>query len=242
MSAAVVVVVPARDEAGDVARTLHCVQRALTHARRQGLVDRCTVEVCAHRCDDATARVARAALASGAGLVTEDELSETVGAVRHAGALRGLARLDTPPRASWVMSTDADTTVARTWVSQLLAESARARAVGVVGLARLDRWHGGPRALAAYRMLLESRLHHTDGHHQHDHVYGANLAVRADAYLDADGFPAIAHGEDQALVDALDARGHRLLRTRGVEVVTSGRLRGRATHGLAHHLSLLEHE
>ncbi|MEO5709728.1 MAG: hypothetical protein ABIQ59_07890 [Nocardioidaceae bacterium] len=74
----------------------------------------------------------------------------------------------------------------------------------------------------------------------HGHVHGANLAVRADAYLDVGGFPGAVHGEDQALVDALVARGHRLLRTREISVVTSGRLVGRAQDGLADHLRRLE--
>jgi hypothetical protein len=78
--------------------------------------------------------------------------------------------------------------------------------------------------------------------HRHDHVYGANLAVRADAYLDVGGFPQAVHGEDQALVDALAARGHRLLRTRDISVVTSGRLHGRARDGLAAHLLRLEEQ
>ena len=106
----------------------------------------------------------------------------------------------------------------------------------VVGVTTLDRWVGSVEASAAYDRLLREKTQ-GDTHH---HVYGANLAVRADAYLDVGGFPHAVHGEDQALVDALEAAGHRLLRTTAVTVVTSGRLVGRATGGLADRLASLE--
>ncbi|MGN6129846.1 MAG: hypothetical protein ACTHOK_05840, partial [Nocardioidaceae bacterium] len=78
------------------------------------------------------------------------------------------------------------------------------------------------------------------GLHQHAHVSGATLAVRADAYLAVGGFPHVAHGEDQRLVDTLAARDLPVLRTRTVTVITSGRLEGRADHGLAALLRALE--
>lgn len=245
MSSDVVVVVPAQDEERLVGPTLRDVCDSLDLARRRGLVNACTVEVVAHRCTDATAVRARAALLGRhRGQVTRDDRSGTVGEVRDSGARRGLDRLAAHPARTWVLSTDADTLVGAEWVSRILTASAEASAVGVVGLAALDRWRGTAQAEAAYGRLLRSKTY--DGNrgllHQHDHVYGANLAVRADAYLDVGGFPHVPHGEDQALVDALAARGHRLLRTRSVTVVTSGRLRGRATHGLAHHLARLDAE
>jgi hypothetical protein len=52
----------------------------------------------------------------------------------------------------------------------------------------------------------------------------------------------VRHGEDQALVDALAARGHALLRTRAITVTTSGRLRGRAPGGLAERLASIERQ
>jgi hypothetical protein len=109
----------------------------------------------------------------------------------------------------------------------------------VVGLAPLDAWQGGPAGAASYERLLAAKMRE-DPVHQHDHVYGANLAVRADAYLDVGGFSHVRHGEDQALVDALAARGHALLRTRTIAVTTSGRLRGRASGGLADRLARID--
>jgi GT2 family glycosyltransferase len=168
--------------------------------------------------------------------VTRDESSVTVGQVRDSGVRRALARLDGDPGRTWVLSTDADTAVPTGWVARILQAARAVDAVAVVGVTTLDRWRGSAEGSAAYDRLLREK---TDGD-THRHVYGANLAVRADAYLDVGGFPHAVHGEDQALVDALEARGHRLLRTTDVTVVTSGRLVGRAAGGLADRLAGLE--
>jgi hypothetical protein len=235
-----VVVVPAHDEEDHVAVTLRSVVASLDAAAGLGLVDAWDVELVAHRCTDRTAARAVQALA-GRGHVTRDETSMSVGEVRDSGVRRALDRLGTVASGTWVLSTDADTTVDPDWASSILCAAEAHDVVGVVGLASLDRWRGTARAAAAYERLLHSKLRGTEGDlHRHDHVYGANLAVRADAYLEVGGFPRTVHGEDQALVDALAARGHRLLRTRDISVVTSGRLLGRARGGLAAHLLRLE--
>lgn len=234
------VAVPARDEEATVAATLRSVLAALEESREQGLVGATHVEVAAHRCADTTFEVALDALTGASSAqVVRDQSSGTVGEVRHAAVRRGLARLAAPTEATWVLSTDADTVVDRDWVRQVLLEAAAADAVAVVGLADLDAWQGAAPAEAAYQEVLAAKLRSPVGPHQHDHVYGANLAVRADAYLDCGGFPTRGHGEDQALVDLLAARGHRVARTRNVRVRTSGRLAGRAEAGLAAHLRRL---
>ncbi len=233
----VLVAVPARDEQATVRETLAGVAEALADARRHGLVGRTHIEVAAHRCQDRTFDLARSAITgTPSARVMRDETSSTVGEVRHAAVLRGLDRLDRPPDSTWVLSTDADTVVGRDWVRRILAEAALCGAVAVVGLADLDRWQGAAHAEPAYESLLASKMHAPVGLRQHDHVYGANLAVRADAYLDCGGFPTVGHGEDQLLVDDLVRRGHRVARTRNVRVRTSGRLAGRADRGLAAHL------
>ncbi|MCW2837689.1 MAG: glycosyl transferase [Marmoricola sp.] len=240
MTAGVVAVVPAHDEEDHVASTVRSVRASLEAAERLGLVGSWDVEVVAHRCTDRTAACARRAL-GGHGHVICDDTSVTVGQVRDGGVRRALDRLGTAPSTTWVLSTDADTTVPPGWVASILRAADASDVVGVVGVTSLDRWRGTERAAAAYERLLLSKLRGEDGDlHQHDHVYGANLAVRADAYIDVGGFPGAVHGEDQALVDALAAAGHRLLRTREISVVTSGRLIGRARDGLAAHLLRLE--
>ena len=240
MTLGVAVVIPAQNEEDHVATTVRSVRASLEDACSQGLVTAWDVEVVAHRCTDRTAARAVQAL-DGRGTVTRDETSATVGEVRDAGVRRALARLATPRSSTWVASTDADTTVGPGWLASIIRAAAVHGVVGVVGVTALDRWRGTARGAAAYHELLLSKHHGRDGGlHRHDHVYGANLAVRADAYLDVGGFPRTGHGEDQALVDALAARGHRLLRTRDISVVTSGRLLGRAEGGLATCLSRLD--
>ena len=238
------IAVPARDEADHLPATLERVLRAVTRARDQGLVERAAVVVAAHRCDDATAAVARVALhREPCSAVLQDEISTTVGQVRDRALRHGLGLLDEPAScrtSTWLLSTDADTSVGPDWVVGLLTEAASTEAVSVVGTVALDQWLGTPASAAAYARTLAAKMITGSPTHQHDHVYGANLAVRLDAYLDVGGFPHVGHGEDQQLVDRLAAAGHRVLRTRAVEVTTSGRHVGRAAGGLADHLRGLE--
>jgi hypothetical protein len=70
-------------------------------------------------------------------------------------------------------------------------------------------------------------------------VHGANLGVRADAYLAAGGWPALASGEDNGLWDALRATGVPVISTRTVQVVTSSRTATRATGGFGQWLGEL---
>jgi uncharacterized protein YdbL (DUF1318 family) len=238
---AVVVVVPARDEEHGIASTLASVRRSLSHARQHGVVGEVALEVVAHRCRDATAAAAARAVGDlRHAHIAQDESSTSVGQVRDSAARRGLARLRRRSDETWLLSTDADTRVYPTWVADLLATAARDHTVGVVGLADLDHWEGDVAAQLDYDALLAAKMHPGEsGLHRHDHVYGANLGVRFDAYLDVGGFPDVPVGEDQHLVDRLVARGHRLSRTTSVRVLTSGRLRGRAPGGLADHLAML---
>ncbi len=68
---------------------------------------------------------------------------------------------------------------------------------------------------------------HPDG--SHPHVHGANLGVRADAYLRAGEWNALETAEDHDLWGRLPNR----LSTARIEVVTSGRRQGRAPSGFA---------
>jgi hypothetical protein len=238
---AIVVAVPARDEAGLVGGCLAGLGRSITHARHRIPLD-VVVVVAAHKCGDATAAVSRAALGrlEIRGAVLVDDEAGNVGTVRDRAVRHGLACLgDGSP--SWVFSTDADTVVGHDWIDRVLAVAEEYDAACVVGLAALDVWHGGVGGLRAYREVLERKLHRGTPGSEHHHVYGANLAVRTDAYLAVGGFPDTAHGEDQKLVDTIDASGYTVARTCEVTVTTSGRTRSRAGGGLADLLRLLQH-
>ena len=74
----------------------------------------------------------------------------------------------------------------------------------------------------------------------HPHVHGANLGVRASAYLDVGGFPPLALSEDHALWHALRSGGHPVVATRRVWVATSARRQSRASGGFADTLLAFE--
>ena len=153
-----------------------------------------------------------------------------VGALRDLGLRAVLDRLSGHPAAgTWLLSTDADTTVPPDWVRAHLQHAADGvhAVAGLADLAATDHLAAG--ALWRYRAIVEHGLHGLT----HHHVYGANLGVRADAYLTVGGFPADGSGEDHGLWQRLAAAGYTLVQPVGIRVRTSARLRGRADGGLA---------
>jgi hypothetical protein len=238
----IVIGVPARDEEELLPACVHSVDRSVRHARSHGLVAEVAVVVGAHRCLDTTATAARTALrrlSAATDVLREDEAA-CVGTVRDRVARRGLALVGDGAGPTWLLSTDADTVVGQDWISQVLAVAAEHDSACVAGLVRLDAWQGSPAGMRAYRRVLDRQLPRGASGDDHRHVYGANLAVRADAYLAVGGYPDALHGEDQQLVDALDAAGYPIARTCRTTVTTSGRTHGRAAGGLADLLRRLD--
>lgn len=222
--------IPAHNEQHLIVTCLAAVRAAADDARLAFPGVRVHVGVAAHRCTDRTAELAAAATA-GFDTVTvlRDSESETVGEVRHRLARAMLPWLgDASPRRAWLLSTDADSQVPRTWIRDMVAIARRERSHAVLGMTELIDWNATPEARAAYDEIITAGLTE-DGH---SHVYAANLAVRLDAYLDAGGFPSVQSGEDHGLVAALRAIGSRIATTRHPRVRTSGRMPGRAAHGL----------
>jgi hypothetical protein len=74
-------------------------------------------------------------------------------------------------------------------------------------------------------------LIHPDG--SHPHVHGANLGVRADAYLRAGGWQSLATAEDHDLWNRLLEIGSSRRSIGHMTVLTSGRRIGRAPRGFA---------
>jgi cellulose synthase/poly-beta-1,6-N-acetylglucosamine synthase-like glycosyltransferase len=64
-------------------------------------------------------------------------------------------------------------------------------------------------------------------------VHGANLGVRADAYVDVGGFSHLKVAEDHCLWGRLRQRGWRIRSCAKTVVTTSARLQGRAVGGFA---------
>lgn len=240
---AVGVVVPARDEQDHIGACLTSVRRAVAALPDTVAV---AVAVVLDRCTDATPeRVAdlladwpeAIALApdAAAGRAHDPDVvalrrGDGVGAVRNRGLQAVLNRLAAhPPAATWLLSTDADTTVPPDWALAHLEHAADGvhAVAGLADLAGVD--HLAADALVRYGAIVDRGLHGQT----HRHVYGANLGVRADAFLAVGGFPGNGAGEDHGLWRRLRGAGYTVAHPVGVRVHTSARLRGRARDGLA---------
>lgn len=235
---AVTVVVPAHNEQDLLSACLESLRcaaaRVSVPVRTVVVLDRCT--------DDSAAICAR----HGVSTVVTD--GANVGRARAAGfaaALTESAALADAAAATWLASTDADTTVPPDWFARQLTIAERG-ADAIVGVVEVGDWADYPAAgRARYEARYEAR--YDAGHGAgfvmrgveargragtHEHVHGANLGVRADAYVAAGGFPPLAAHEDHALVRALEALPHVVVvRTTELVVTTSSRTSARAPHG-----------
>lgn len=230
---ALIVAVPAHDEAEGLAATLGSIRRAHEHCRRGPFaVPVLGLVVAADSCTDATAATAARC---GADVV---EISHRMaGAARAAAVARGLESCGTRPEATWIATTDADCQVPPAWLTHQLRCAGQGYQC-VLGTVRIS---AVPHVSADVRALHDA--HYFAGRSgaawSHPHIHGANLGIRGDTYLQAGGFPAVPHSEDRSLVDAL-APGTRILRTDACPVLTSGRTAPRAPHGFGtflHNLS-----
>lgn len=223
----VVVVVPARDEENSIGYCLRSlrVSAALCPVPVE-------VVVVADRCRDRTAEVA-----SSHGVRVIRSEAGCVGTARRLGAVAGLS--GRTPGATWLVSTDADSTVPDLWLRHHHDQAA----AGVDLLLGTVRLAGGDAGLDdgelhvpwQRRYAAKVRL---DGH---DHVHGANLGVRGSTYVAAGGFPDLPAHEDRFLVGRVRALpGARVRSSVQFPVRTSDRLTGRAPAGVAHDLRDLQ--
>lgn len=154
-----------------------------------------------------------------------------VGAARAAGF--GYARHLHPAgetEHTWYATTDADSTVSPDWLVRMTAVDADM----VLGVVRVPVW----RHLPAEVVRRYLRAYQPKGQ-DHNHIHGANMGFRADAYWRVGGFQALATGEDVGLVERFEAAGMRIHRDAKLSVATSDRRDGRAPHGFAQHLRAL---
>jgi len=217
---AVGIVVPAHDEQHLLPGCLAALRAATRHPAVRHLP--LHVITVLDACGDDSGDVATGAL---------EVTAHNVGVARAAGFNAVLAReAGRPPGDLWLATTDADSTVPGDW----LAEQLRLAALGaevVAGTVQVHDWSQQP---AAVRDLF-MRTYGVPGQ-QHPHVHGANLGMRAAAYLDAGGVPPLALAEDQALVDTLRLHARRLVATGRIPVTTSARRESRTSGGFADHL------
>ncbi|HEX3651046.1 MAG TPA: glycosyltransferase [Pseudonocardiaceae bacterium] len=234
MITAVGVVVPARDESRSIGACVRSVLAALRRLPADVVPALCVV---ADRCTDDTAERAAAALAGWPARLVRNRAEATIGEIRDLG-LCHLGLDAHRPRETWLLSTDADTTVAADWAVRHL-ELARRGLHAVAGAAELRDRAAMPAPVARLYSKILATARRPEGH---GNVYGANLGVRADAYRAVGGFGPVATGEDDDLWRRLVAAGFRCHYDAGLSVLTSSRRDGRAPGGLAALLARLDRE
>lgn len=216
----IVIVVPAHDEEALLGACLEALGAAI--AAHAGCVDPVPrVVLVLDACVDGSAAVAGAFPWVD---VLAAELSN-VGAARALGISHALAASAHPPNRVWIANTDADSRVPLSWIDEQLA----AAASGIGALIGGVRPDPGDLTAEQFRAWQER-------HSSHDHterIHGANLGVRADAYLAVGGFPAVREHEDVMLVERLRAHGIPVASWPTCWVQTSARIIGRTPGGFA---------
>lgn len=217
----VVVAVPARNEEQLLGRCLDSVLTAIGCLHRHRAHARAEVVVALDRCADGSAEVARRRRVS---VVHED--AGAVGAARRAAVAAGLGspHVGGAWRHTWIANTDADCVVPPHWLIEQvdLADQGVDLVVGTVSPVDL-----------ADPVVLGEWLERHELREGHGHVHGANLGVRATAYLGVDGFAPLTVHEDVGLVTRVRAAGHRWVATDRTRVSTSGRTASRVEGGFA---------
>ena len=216
------VVVPAHNEAGFLGGCLRSVLTATTC-----LPFPTQIVTVLDNCDDDSAELASL---FGSDVHFVEINAGNVGAARAVGFsyAKSIGRVDDSHM--WYATTDADSRVGLDWLLRQIAAAADM----VLGVVHVPVWRHHPPAVAA-RYLANYRSEGPD----HDHIHGANLGFRADAYWRVGGFAALESGEDVDLVRRFEHSGYVVHRDAGLSVATSDRPTARAPKGFGHHLSQL---
>jgi glycosyltransferase involved in cell wall biosynthesis len=216
------VIVPAQNEEETIKV---CIESIIAAAGHSGRANSLWIVVVADACTDATAQIARRELGTF-GRVLECNV-RSAGTARRLGVEAVLEHFrGVDAHSIWLANTDADTSVPVDWIDIQLA-FADEGVTGVAGIVQLNT----EECLKAHEIFGSTYHIRSDG--THTHVHGANIAVRADAYLDVGGWRDLALSEDHCLWGRLRSRGWRVLSSVRSVVLTSARLVGRARGGFA---------
>lgn len=227
------VVVPVRDEEQRLASTLDHIRLAMDRVQSARRGARLVVVLDA--CTDGSARIAASAAQTDPRIRVITSDAGCVGIARSRGVAAALAGIPGPRlHRQWIANTDADTRVPPEWL-EVSADAADAGIDALIGTVEPDALELGSHRHAAWQALHVR-------HEGHPHVHGANLGVRASAYLRAGGFPPLPEDEDVRLVEALRFHGAVVRSSGRLHAVTSGRLQGRVDHGFAGYLAHLPDE
>jgi cellulose synthase/poly-beta-1,6-N-acetylglucosamine synthase-like glycosyltransferase len=224
----IAVLIPARDEEQLLPRCLRSVLEACRRLPRRVTSD---IVIVVDRSTDNTREVAED-LMQQEGVVIETNVG-CVGSSRALAAEIALGRYRGPRERCWLANTDADCEVPEDWLTQqlCLAESGYAAVAGIIDVDSFVEHEASVPQLFRLTYLIN-----TDG--THPHVHGANLGVRADAYVQSGGWRNLMTAEDHDLWQRLHHGKHRRSSNASLRVVTSGRRIGRAPHGFADALAV----
>ena len=219
----VCILIPARNEQELLTRCIRSVFAACDELPMTTTTD---VIVAVDSSTDDTRIIAEEMLCEkGHVIATEQRM---VGATRALAASAALERYKGPLNRCWLANTDADCFVPKDWlVAQLTVASQNIDAIA--GTVDVDSFH--EHEIGLKERFRDSYLIHPDG--SHPHVHGANLGVRADAYVRAGGWGQLETAEDHDLWNRLKQMGSRTRSIGQMKVVTSGRIVGRAPNGFA---------
>ena len=217
------VVVPARNEEALLPVCLDSILRACK-ALPPGV--EWDVVVVADLSTDRTAEIARRLLSRRGTVVRSN--AGMVGAARASGVMMALQRYGGRLDRCWIANTDADCRVPENWLADQVT-LAEAGIEAVTGTVDVDDFSEHDHMVE--QRFRETYLIYPDG--RHPHVHGANLGVRADAYVRAEGWSALDTAEDHDLWQRLGQAGCKRTSMANMKVMTSGRRVGRAPQGFA---------
>lgn len=223
----VCVLIPARNEEALLSRCLDSVLKSVQRLEGYATTD---IVLAADKCTDRTFALAEAKLRCTGTVIPVN--AGAAGAARASAATLALSRLRSPLAHCWFANTDADCMVPPNWLMDQL-RLACAGVEALAGTVKVDTFdEHEPEVESKFRA---SYTIHPDG--SHPHVHGANMGIRGDAYVEAGGWSPLETAEDHDLWNRLVRAKRRVLSTSLIEVITSGRVVGRAPHGFAEALA-----
>jgi glycosyltransferase involved in cell wall biosynthesis len=221
------VLIPARNEEALLPPCLKSVLTACSLLPADVTFD---IVVAVDSSTDRTAQIAKE-MVQGSGIVVFTDAG-LVGCARSLAADVMLGRYWGPLHRCWLANTDADCCVPATWLNDQLT-LADDNVEAIAGTVAVDSF--SEHNFGVNERFRTNYLIYPDG--SHPHVHGANLGVRADAYLRAGGWSQLATAEDHDLWKRLLHKGSRRISVGRMRVLTSGRRVGRAPFGFADALS-----